>query len=113
MKEEEKAKKILESIFLHPKPVKMLIVMRNNNLKYATQIMKAVDCTYSHTVKTLELFRKFGLVEFNKKGRIKYLKLTSDGEELALSFEGIVNKLGKISNNFKELQVKEQKAAKK
>jgi predicted transcriptional regulator len=102
VKTEEKPKTSFEKIFLHPKPVKMLVVMRNNDIKYATQLMKAVDCTYSHTVKTLEIFKKYGLVEFNKKGRIKWIKLTPDGDELALSFEGVVSKLSKISSKLKE-----------
>jgi len=102
VKTEDKTKTSFEKIFLHPKPVKMLVMMRNNNIKYATQLMKAVDCTYSHTIKTLEIFRKYGLVEFNKKGRIKWIKLTPDGDELALSFESVVNKLSKISSKVKE-----------
>lgn len=95
-------KKHIENIFLHPKPVKMMIALRNNNIKYATQVMKAVDCTYSHTVKMLDMFKSLGLIEFNKKGRIKYIKLTSDGEEIAHDFEGLLHKFNKIYDKTKE-----------
>lgn len=69
--------------------------------KYATILSKAVDCTYSHTVKLLDYFKEFGLVDFEKKGRIKIVKLTNDGEELAHSIEGALMKLSKIKGKQK------------
>jgi len=83
------------------KPVEMLIVLKNEKARYPTQVSKAVDCTYSHAVKTLEWFRKIGLVEFDKKGRVKYIKLTPDGEEIAHAFEGIIKKMERIEEKFK------------
>lgn len=82
-------------LFLRIKPVKMLMALKNDP-KYPTLIAKAVDCTYSHTVKLLELFRKYGLVEFEKKGRIKLIRLTEDGNELVRSVEAAFIKLSKL-----------------
>jgi len=74
-------KTILDDIFLHEKPVKILVGLKaNNNISYASTLAKAADCTYSHTVKILEYFKKIGLVVFEKKGRVKYIKLTKAGE---------------------------------
>jgi predicted transcriptional regulator len=95
-------KNFVKKIFFHEKPVEMLIVLKNEKAKYATQVAKAVDCTYSHTVKTLEFFKKLGLVEFEKKGRVKYIKLTPLGEELAHDLEGIVKKLSHIEENLRQ-----------
>jgi predicted transcriptional regulator len=95
-------REIIEGTFLHPKPVRMLTVLKGDDVKYATQVSKAVDCTYSHTVKTLEMFRKMGLVTFEKKGRVKLIKLTSDGHDVAHDFEGIRRKFHRISGNVKE-----------
>jgi predicted transcriptional regulator len=94
-------KNIFESLFLHPKPVKMLTSLKNIEVQYATQVSKAVDCTYSHTVKVLEMFKKLGLVMFEKKGRIKLVKLTDNGQEIAHDFEGLRRKFKKMARGIK------------
>jgi predicted transcriptional regulator len=85
----------MPKLFLHVKPAKMLTVLQDGP-KYATVISKETDCTYSHTVKLLNIFRDFGLVDFEKKGRIKIIKLTDMGEDLARSVSGMVVKLGRL-----------------
>jgi predicted transcriptional regulator len=99
-------KNVFEVLFLHPKPVKMLTSLKNDEIKYATQVSKAVDCTYSHTVKVLENFRRLGLVVFEKKGRIKLVRLTEDGLDIAHDFEGIRRKFGKMHKKVKEVEKK-------
>ena len=80
----------------------MLTSLKNEDIKYATQVSKVVDCTYSHTVKILDLFRSLGLVVFEKKGRIKIVRLTEDGLDIAHDFEGIRRKFGKMHKKVKE-----------
>lgn len=87
--------KTIHKIFLHPKPVKLLLSLRSGP-KYATLLSKEIDCTYSHTTKLLENFQKFGLVEFEKRGRIKIIKLTKSGEELSEAVDALMAKLSKI-----------------
>jgi len=82
-------------LYLHVKPVRLLISLKAGP-KYATILSKEIDCTYSHTVKLLDHFKKLGLVTFEKKGRIKIVKLTSVGEDLAHAFEGVMMKLNKL-----------------
>jgi predicted transcriptional regulator len=101
-------KNIFEILFLHPKPVKMLTSLKSEEVRYATQVSKVVDCTYSHTVKVLELFRKLGLVQFEKKGRIKIVKLTDTGIEIAHDFEGLRRKFGKLNVNVKDVLLDKQ-----
>ncbi|HLE07090.1 MAG TPA: hypothetical protein VI933_00535 [archaeon] len=109
----DQAKLAFEEAFLHHKPVKMLVSLTRDDVKYATQVSKHVDCTYSHTVKVLDVFKKLGLVEFEKKGRVKMVRLTGDGEELAHDFEGIRKKFSRFASNFKEFPTgKEAKGAK-
>lgn len=93
--------KFVPKLFLRTKPVKMLASLRGGP-KYATILSKEVDCTYSHTVKLLDLFRDFGLVDFEKKGRIKIVKLTDLGEELARTIEGVLLKLSKLKEKSSE-----------
>ncbi|MEM5778038.1 MAG: winged helix DNA-binding protein [Candidatus Aenigmatarchaeota archaeon] len=98
-------KNIFEMLFLHPKPVKMLTSLKNEEIRYATQVSKVVDCTYSHTVKVLEMFRKLGLVEFEKKGRVKLVKLTENGIDIAHDFEGLRRKFAKLGANIKDFSL--------
>jgi predicted transcriptional regulator len=98
-------KNVFEMIFLHPKPVKMLTSLKNEDVRYATQVSKVVDCTYSHTVKVLEMFRKLGLVQFEKKGRVKLIKLTDNGVDIAHDFEGLRRKFAKLGVDFKDLSL--------
>ena len=87
--------KVLPRLFFRPKPIRMLTSLRSGP-KYATILSKEVDVTYSHTVKLLDQFKLFGLVEFEKKGRIKIVRLTEDGQDLAHSFETAWSKLIKL-----------------
>ena len=101
-------KNVFEILFLHPKPVKMLTSLKNEDIRYATQVSKVVDCTYSHTVKVLDMFRRLGLVEFEKKGRVKLIKLTDNGIDIAHDFEGIRRKFGKLGANVKDFSLEKQ-----
>ncbi|NTV23136.1 MAG: hypothetical protein HGA85_02035, partial [Nanoarchaeota archaeon] len=60
------------NVFFREKPAFMLIEMRRSpkNAIYASNLAKAVDCTYSHVVKILQQMEKAGMVNFDKKGRL-------------------------------------------
>lgn len=73
-----------------------MLVSLKSGPKYATIVAKEVDCTYSHTVKLLDLFKVLGLVDFEKKGRIKIVKLTEIGEDLARGMDSVLTKLTRI-----------------
>ena len=88
--------KVLEELFLRKKPVRLLMNIKLGNRKYVSILAKETDCTYSHTVKLLDLFRNMGLVEFEKSGRIKYIKMTQDGMDLANDFESVLRKFTKL-----------------
>jgi len=96
-------KSVIENLFLHKKPVKMLTSLKKESVQYATQVSKAVDCTYSHTVKVLGQFKKLGLVEFEKKGRIKLITLTTEGMDIAHDFEGISRKFNRVRGKIAEI----------
>ena len=92
----------LNKLFLRSKPVKMIISLKKGP-KYATQVSKEIDCTYSHTVKLLDELETLKLVTFKKQGRIKIIELTENGEDLAHSIEGVLLKLTRIQeDNEKE-----------
>ena len=72
------------------KPAMMLIALNKvSRAKYGSQLAKEVDCTYSHAVKILQTLEELGLVSFEKKGRIKIIKLTKKGTDVAEHIEAI------------------------
>jgi len=88
-----KNKKIFD-VFIREKPAMMLVNLLNPTTEpYASTLAKKVDCTYSHVVKILQEMEDAGLVNFEKSGRLKILKLTKKGEEIAKHIEAINNAL--------------------
>jgi len=81
-------------VFIREKPAMMLVNLLNSNSEvYASTLAKSVDCTYSHVVKILQEMEDAGLVSFEKTGRLKILKLTKKGEEVAKHIDAINNAL--------------------
>ena len=77
-------------LFFRRKPSTMLIALKKmSRAKYGSQLAKEVDCTYSHAVKILQSLEELGLVSFEKKGRIKLIKLTKKGLDVATHIETI------------------------
>jgi len=77
-------------IFFRRKPALMLVSLkRSNRMRYGSVLAKEVDCTYSHAVKILQTLEDLKLVDFEKKGRIKLIKLTKKGREIADAIEDI------------------------
>ena len=77
-------------LFFRRKPAMMLIALKKvNKAKYGSILAKDVDCTYSHAVKILQTLERLGLVVFDKQGRIKIIKLTKKGRDVADNIENI------------------------
>ena len=73
----------------------MLMALKKiSRVRYGSMLAKEVDCTYSHAVKILQILEELGLVSFDKKGRIKIIKLTKKGEEVADNIENIKKVVG-------------------
>ena len=59
------SERILEDLFLREKPSRILLGLKTaKGTVYATVLSKEANCTYSHTIKILNLFRKLGIVDF-------------------------------------------------
>ena len=82
-------------IFFRRKPALMLVALkRMSRARYGSILAKEVDCTYSHAVKILQNLERLGLVGFEKKGRIKLIKLTKKGLEIAENIDSIKRLIG-------------------
>lgn len=79
-----KDNKKIFTTFFREKPAMILIELFSSpNETYASSLAKNVDCTYSHVVKVLKEMETFGLISFEKTGRLKVLKLTEKGKKIA------------------------------
>ncbi len=86
----KKGEKEIFEVFFRSKPAMMLVALRNRNKsRYGSILAKEVDCTYSHAVKILQEMETAKLVEFQKNGRIKTIKLTDTGHRVAEHIEKI------------------------
>ena len=92
---------ILEELFLREKPARILLGLKasKDNSVYATILSKEADCTYSHTIKILNIFKKMNIVKFEKSGRIKKVMLTDDGWDIAHNLEAMIKKFNHIENS--------------
>ncbi|HLD57783.1 MAG TPA: hypothetical protein VJA47_05725 [archaeon] len=104
----------LEELFLREKPAKIFLGLKTSKEKaiYATLLSKYADCTFSHTIKILNVLQKLGLVEFEKTGRIKTVKLTDDGWDVAHNLEAIMKKFDQLQEKMSAAE-KAEKPAKK
>ena len=100
---DERKPSVLEDLLLREKPARILISMKTNKQSvYATILSRETNCTYSHTIKILDVFEKMGVVEFEKSGRIKKVTLTSDGWDIAHNLEALMKKFVSIQEKAEE-----------
>ncbi|WP_394329090.1 MarR family winged helix-turn-helix transcriptional regulator [Haloferax sp. Q22] len=79
----------MDEAFLNPKTVQVLISLTGGT-SYASEISTEVDCTYSHTVRILDKFEEYGLVEREKDGRKVNCSLTDEGQKRAEALVGFL-----------------------
>ncbi|MEM2918255.1 MAG: winged helix DNA-binding protein [Candidatus Altiarchaeota archaeon] len=95
MEEKIKEGKSIINLILYEKPVAVILSLRSSE-KYASKVSKEVDCTYTHTLKILSELKSYGIVEFKKEGRIKKVKLTESGQEIANNLNRLINVIKKF-----------------
>jgi len=70
----------------------MLVALRKSTRsRYGSILAKEIDCTYSHAIKILQGMERLGLVSFEKQGRVKSIKLTKRGQEIADHVERVTD----------------------
>ena len=82
------------SIFFNEKPVRTLASLaQKDKVWYASMLCKETDTTYPHMMTILSKFTDEGLIESEGQGRIKIIKLTSHGEDLALDMQNLLRRM--------------------
>lgn len=75
-------------IFFRKKPLHLLLNIKvGSNPKNISVLSRDTNCTYSHVVKLLDIFKEMGLVNLERSGRQKFVKLTDKGFNLAVHLE--------------------------
>lgn len=81
--------KDLKQMFLQKKPCLILLAASRIEKPYVSVLMKEADTTFAHTTNILSDMESYGLIEFAAEGRMKYVRLTKAGKEVARSLENI------------------------
>jgi len=102
----------VSEVFLQDKPAKALIFLKKENKPvYQARISKEIGSTYAHTYNVLKELEDLRFVVFRKSGRIKLVKLTETGENVAdalISFLDVAQ-LGEIERAVDIIYEKEIK----
>ncbi|MFP3214948.1 MAG: hypothetical protein RXR32_00100 [Candidatus Micrarchaeota archaeon] len=97
-KEKGEFMKDFGSLFFKEKQVKAFLLMASTNNQQEwniSNLAKSSGMTYVHLSRFINECEKTGLVESTRHGRIKGIKLTSKGIEVANHLSSISNSLGK------------------
>jgi predicted transcriptional regulator len=87
---------MLGPVFFNEKPVKTLATLaKKDRVWYPSMICKEIDCTYPHMMTILKTFKSEGLIITEEQGRIKIVRLTEHGEDLARDFENVIRRIDK------------------
>lgn len=103
-----KEAKDLKQMFLQKKPCLILLAAFRIDKPYVSVLMKEADTTFAHTTNILSDMEAYGLIQFATEGRMKYVKLTRIGRELARSLNSINGLLeGRgTAKNLKKLEIR-------
>jgi predicted transcriptional regulator len=102
---DQKVTGLLGDLLLRDKPAKILISLKTSKDSiYATILSRETNCTYSHTIKILNVLKDQGLVQFDKVGRIKKVRLTPDGWDVAQNLEGLMKKFEQVAEKVKKAE---------
>ena len=89
---------MITPIFFKEKPLNTLVSLgKKDRIWYASMLCKEIDCTYPHMMKVLKMFEQHGLIETEGSGRIKIIRLTEKGEDLAKDLENVLRRMDKSS----------------
>ena len=94
---------MLTRIFFKEKPVKTLVSLaKKERVWYASMLCKEIDCTYPHMINVLNMFEGEGLIETEGQGRIRIVRLTQRGEDLAHEFENVIRTMDREKAHSKK-----------
>jgi len=103
-----KEAKDLKQMFLQKKPCLILLAASRIDKPYVSVLMKEADTTFAHTTNILSDMEAYGLIQFAAEGRMKYVRLTRTGRDLARSLNSVNGLLEgrSTAKNLKKLEIR-------
>ena len=93
----------LKEILFRTKPLCIFLQLKDTSKDwYASNLAAGCGATYVHTTKLLKEFKKSNLVTFEPKGRVKKVRLTDRGMQLATAIGELMLKLEEKEEKKKE-----------
>jgi len=81
----------MENVFLRTKPCKVLVLLKDYNSKYISELAKESGATYVHTTKLLRKLEKSEIVTIEQNGKKRMVKLTEKGNKIASALNEVLN----------------------
>lgn len=81
--------KDLKQLFLQKKPCQILLAAGRIEKPYISTLMREADTTFAHATNILAAMEAHGLIVMASEGRMKYVRLTATGRELARSLRSV------------------------
>ncbi len=99
----------MKNVFFQEKSRDVLLNLEETGGAYITEVSRAINGTYAHIFNIIKDLEQLGIVSSKKEGRIKFVKLTEKGSELAKlmqSFQDILKAKKKTAKQKKEIKTK-------
>jgi predicted transcriptional regulator len=78
---------------LFKKAARILISLRDSSKRWIlSNLAKANNATFVYTSRIVDKLAKLGLVKSEKKGKVKEVKLTEDGQKIAEALSTVIEK---------------------
>lgn len=81
----------MQNVFLRLKPCKVVILLKDSNSKYISELAKESGTTYVHTTKLLRKLEKNEIVKIEPNGKKRMVKLTDKGNKIAAALSEAIN----------------------
>lgn len=83
----------MENVFLRPKPCKVIVLLKDSNTKYISELAKESGATYVHTTKLLRKLEENEIVTIEQNGKKRMVKLTEKGNKIASALNEVMNSI--------------------
>ena len=83
----------MENVFLRPKPCRVIVLLKDSNSKYISELAKESGATYVHTTKLLRKLEKNEIVTIEQNGKKRMVKLTDKGNKIASALNEVMDSI--------------------
>ncbi len=102
----------LKELFFNRKTVEILLAMLDDEKpRYPKVIAEEVGSMYPHVFNILKELEDVDLIESYKEGRIRYIRLTSEGKKISIKFKDIYSELETFQQKFSKSREREDAIA--